>query len=111
MTGDCHVQFGERLAGKFRWPTHLDLIINATSAGLEGKTVSVPVNVMSQKPVCYDLAYKQKEATPFVDYAKHWGCAAVDGMGMLVEQAAEAFFIWNGVMPETESVLQLLRQN
>ncbi|MCL9683786.1 shikimate dehydrogenase [Legionella maioricensis] len=88
-----------------------DLIINATSASLAGKTVSVPENVMSQKPVCYDLAYKQKEPTPFVHYAKNWGCDAVDGIGMLVEQAAEAFFIWNAVMPETEPVLSLLRQH
>lgn len=95
----------DNLSGDF------DLIINATSASLEGKTISVPVHVISQKPLCYDLAYKQKEPTPFVDYAKNWGCDAVDGMGMLVEQAAEAFFIWNGVMPETESVLTLLRQN
>ncbi len=94
----------DNLSGDF------DLIINATSASLEGKNISLPGDVMSQKPVCYDLAYKQKEATPFINYAKHWGCYAIDGMGMLVEQAAEAFFIWNGVMPETVPVLKLLRQ-
>ncbi|CEG58848.1 shikimate dehydrogenase [Legionella fallonii] len=87
-----------------------DLIINATSASLEGNTIFLPEQVMSYKPVCYDLAYQQKQATPFVDYAKNLGCVAIDGIGMLVEQAAEAFFIWNGVKPKTESVLQLLQQ-
>ncbi|BCA96958.1 shikimate dehydrogenase (NADP(+)) [Legionella antarctica] len=95
----------DNLSGDF------DLIINATSASLDGKNISLPKYVMSPKPVCYDLAYKKKEATPFVNYAKNWGCDAIDGMGMLVEQAAEAFFIWNGAMPETEPVLKLLRQN
>jgi shikimate dehydrogenase len=87
-----------------------DLIINATSASLEGKIISLPSQVMAQKPLCYDLAYNKLQATPFVNYAKESGCDAVDGIGMLVEQAAEAFFIWNKVMPETKSVLELMRQ-
>ncbi len=95
----------DTLSGRF------DLIINATSASLEGNVVFLPQQVMSQKPVCYDLAYQQAKATPFVDYTKNLGCIAIDGIGMLVEQAAEAFFIWNGVMPKTEPVLELLRQN
>ena len=85
-----------------------DLIINATSASLEGRVISLPQQVMSQKPFCYDLAYNQKKATPFVAYTKSLGCDAFDGIGMLVEQAAEAFFIWNKVMPDTEKVLELL---
>jgi len=87
-----------------------DLIINATSASLEGKAVTLPEQVMLQQPFCYDLAYKKKEETPFVAYAKSRGCEAIDGMGMLVEQAAEAFFIWNKVMPETGALLALLRE-
>lgn len=88
-----------------------DLIINATPASLEGNILALPAEMMEQKPFCYDLAYQLKEATPFVRYAHSYGCNAVDGLGMLVEQAAEAFFIWNGIMPSTENVLALLRQH
>lgn len=95
----------DNISGEF------DLIINATSASLGGEAITLPFKIISQKPFCYDLAYKQKEATPFVNYAKSMGCDAIDGLGMLVEQAGEAFFIWNGVMPETRRVLELLRQN
>ena len=94
----------DNLSGEF------DLIINATSASLAGKTISLPGQIMLQKPFCYDLAYQKKEDTPFVGYGKSLGCETADGMGMLVEQAAEAFFIWNKVRPETESLLALLRQ-
>lgn len=93
-----------KLSGQF------DLIINATSASLEGTSLILPAEITEQKPFCYDLAYKQKEMTPFVQYAKSIGCDAVDGLGMLVEQAAEAFKIWNEVMPQTGPVLKLLRQ-
>lgn len=86
-----------------------DLIINATSASLEGKSVLLPVACLSKKPFCYDLAYKQNEDTTFVHEAKTFGCEAVDGMGMLVEQAAEAFSIWHGVMPLVKPVLRSLR--
>jgi shikimate dehydrogenase len=89
----------------------VDLIINATSASLEGNALIVPEAIMVQQPFCYDLAYNQKEMTPFVRYASHLGCKATDGLGMLVEQAAEAFYLWHGVMPLTEPVLQSLRQN
>lgn len=86
-----------------------DLVINATSASLVGEFVALPDECMSAKPFCYDLSYKQHSATAFVQYARESDCDAVDGLGMLVEQAAEAFFIWNGIMPETEEVLTLLR--
>ncbi|EHL29322.1 shikimate dehydrogenase [Legionella drancourtii] len=85
-----------------------DLIINATSASLAGEFIALPAVCFSTKPLCYDLSYKQGEATAFVQSARYWDCAAVDGLGMLVEQAAEAFFIWHGVMPETQSVLNFL---
>ncbi|MCW8445016.1 shikimate dehydrogenase [Fluoribacter gormanii] len=86
-----------------------DLVINATSASLAGEFVTLPAECMSGKPFCYDLSYKQNESTAFVQYARGLGCQAVDGLGMLVEQAAESFFIWHGIMPETEEVLALLR--
>ena len=93
------------LSGEF------DLIINATSASLVGEFVALPQECLLQKPLCYDLAYNQHEATPFVHYARGLGCDAVDGLGMLVEQAAEAFFIWHGVMPKTQDVLTFLRSS
>ncbi|WP_454784990.1 shikimate dehydrogenase [Legionella sp. WA2024007413] len=86
-----------------------DLVINATSASLAGEFVALPAQCMSAKPFCYDLSYEHNEITAFVQYAKDLGCEAVDGLGMLVEQAAESFFIWHGVMPQTEEVLSLLR--
>lgn len=86
-----------------------DLIINATSASLAGEFVALPAECFARKPLCYDLAYKHQQATAFVHYAKNLGCEAVDGLGMLVEQAAEAFFIWHHVIPKTEEVLAALR--
>ncbi len=86
-----------------------DLVINATSASLDGQSIVLPTETLVKKPFCYDLAYKQNEDTAFVAYAKRMRCDAVDGLGMLVEQAAEAFFIWHGVMPLTQPVLERLR--
>lgn len=90
--------------------SRFDLVINATSASLSGDTLELPETLISHHPFCYDLSYKLKEDTSFVHYAKRQGCEAVDGLGMLVEQAAESFFIWNGVLPETKAILDLLRQ-
>ncbi|MBL7481791.1 shikimate dehydrogenase [Legionella bononiensis] len=86
-----------------------DLILNATSASLEGHVLSLPEEIMRSRPLCYDLAYNQKGMTPFVRYARAFGCLAVDGLGMLVEQAAEAFYIWNEVKPSTAAVIEFLR--
>ncbi|MDR3502301.1 MAG: shikimate dehydrogenase [Legionella sp.] len=86
-----------------------DLIINATSASLAGELPSLPQECLAEKPFCYDLSYKKQENTAFVHYAKEAGCEAIDGLGMLVEQAAEAFLIWHGFKPETQAVLKLLR--
>ncbi len=86
-----------------------DLIINATSAGLAGQPVTLPSMITVGKPFCYDLAYQKTGATAFVAWARALGCDAVDGLGMLVEQAAEAFFIWHGVMPQTAPVMKKMR--
>ncbi|HHL3492366.1 TPA: shikimate dehydrogenase [Legionella pneumophila] len=86
-----------------------DLIINATSASLSGQIIVLSEEVLSHKPFCYDLAYNQKTSTTFVQYARNGGCEAADGLGMLVEQAAEAFFIWNNIMPSTKEILEQLR--
>ena len=86
-----------------------DIVINATSASLAGEFVALPAACMSAKPFCYDLSYKQNGITAFAQYARELACEAVDGLGMLVEQAAEAFFIWHKVKPETKEVLTFLR--
>lgn len=87
----------------------IDVIINATSANFEGKTWVFPESLMATKPFCYDLAYAVDEPTAFVSYAIQYDCPSMDGLGMLVEQAAEAFFIWHGVRPETTEVLNRIR--
>jgi shikimate dehydrogenase len=88
--------------------THFDLIINATSASLDGDAPAIASTVVDGHTVCYDLAYG-KEKTPFVRWAESHGCArALQGWGMLVEQAAESFNVWRGVRPQTAPVLQAL---
>jgi shikimate dehydrogenase len=81
-----------------------DLVINATSAGIKGERPPFPSSIVHPDAVCYDLSYAMTE-TPFVAWARQHGARQVhQGWGMLVEQAAEAFFIWRGVRPETEPV-------
>jgi shikimate dehydrogenase len=80
------------------------LVINATSAGLDGKMPPFPASILGSATVCYDLSYSMHD-TPFVEWAKKNGCQQVyQGWGMLVEQAAESFAIWRGVRPETAEV-------
>lgn len=85
-----------------------DLLINATSSSLKGESLDLPRDCFKTKPFCCDLAYNQTAPTPFVAYAKTLGCEAIDGLGMLVEQAAEAFCVWNGIMPDVKPVLNAL---
>jgi shikimate dehydrogenase len=83
-----------------------DLIINATSAGLHGDTPPYPEAAISASTVCYDLSYGLNP-TPFSVWARDHGAAtSVMGWGMLVEQAAESFYIWRGVRPNTAPVLK-----
>lgn len=87
-----------------------DVIINATAAGIKGEVLSLPVN-LRQDAVCYDLVYGDA-AKPFLNWAKQQGAAqCLDGLGMLIEQAAEAFYLWHGKRPETKTVRELLRNN
>jgi shikimate dehydrogenase len=87
-----------------------DLIINATSASLSGDMPPVPPGVVGRATVCYDLAYG-RAATAFIDWARAHGCAqALQGWGMLVEQAAEAFRLWRGIRPATGTVLMALKE-
>ncbi len=85
-----------------------DVILNATSASLTGQLPPLPDTLLAKQGVCYDLAYGN-EPTAFVRWGlEHQATKSLDGLGMLVEQAAEAFFIWRGVRPETASVIALL---
>jgi shikimate dehydrogenase len=90
-------------------PQTFDLIINATSASLEGMNLDVPTSIFQKDSLCYDLAYQARGDTPFVHWAKSQNIKAVDGLGMLVEQAAEAYFIWHKILPEVNPVLSALR--
>jgi len=90
--------------------TPFDLIINATSASLSGDIPPIPAGAIGPETVCYDLAYG-RSAMAFVRWAKQSGCRrAMQGLGMLVEQAAESFRLWRGVRPETAPVLAALRE-
>lgn len=86
-----------------------DLIINATSAGVKGEAPPYPAAAVSPETLCYDLSYGLSP-TPFSVWAREQGARrSVMGWGMLVEQAAESFFIWRGVRPQTAPVLKQMK--
>lgn len=86
-----------------------DLIVHATSAGHGGGALALPGSIVGSRCVCYDMSYSLA-AVPFLAWARAAGAQqALDGLGMLVEQAAESFHIWHGVRPETDEVLEALR--
>lgn len=88
--------------------TAYDVIINATSASLSGKLPTIPGSTITKNTVCYDMVYG-KGLTLFLVWAKEQGAAKViDGLGMLVGQAAESFRIWRGVKPEVKIVIEQL---
>jgi shikimate dehydrogenase len=89
--------------------TAFDLVINGTSLGLEGKLPPISKAVISSACCCYDMVYADSD-TVFVRWARDNGAVlALDGLGMLVEQAAESFAIWHGLRPQTLSVISQLR--
>lgn len=82
-----------------------DLILNATAASLSGDLPNLPPDILAQDGACYDLAYG-REPTAFVRWGLEQGARlSVDGIGMLVEQAAEAFHLWRGIRPDTAPVI------
>ena len=86
-----------------------DLVFDATSAGHDGTHHALPRNIVTSNTVCYHLSYG-KAATSFLAYSQDAGARhRFDGLGMLVEQAAEAFLIWNGVRPDTDAIYHELR--
>jgi shikimate dehydrogenase len=89
--------------------TEFDVVINASSSSLQGGAASpVPAGVLAPGALAVDLMYGPA-AEPFVAWAAAHGAVGRDGLGMLVEQAAEAFFVWRGVRPPTAPVLAALR--
>jgi len=86
-----------------------DLVINATAASITGELPRLPEEAFLARPCCYDLAYGRGD-TSFVRAARAAGATAAMGTGMLVEQAAEAFFLWRGVRPDTAPVLAALER-
>ncbi|RAO74488.1 shikimate dehydrogenase [Dyella jiangningensis] len=102
----AHTRYWEDLAdlGAF------DLIVNATSAGVLGKSLDLPFAIVGNRALCYDLSYG-KAATDFLAWARTADARyAFDGLGMLVETAADAFELWHGKRPDTDPVYLELRQ-
>jgi shikimate dehydrogenase len=88
---------------------HYDIVINGTAASLKGEVPPLPETIFARGALAYDMMYGD-QARPFLDWALvHGAQRAVDGLGMLVEQAAESYLIWRGVRPETRHVIEKLR--
>ena len=85
-----------------------DVLINATSASISGALPPVPVSCFGRDALAYDMMYG-KVPTPFLVMAANTGARTADGLGMLVEQAAEAFYFWRGVRPSTRPVIEQLK--
>lgn len=86
-----------------------DLVINATSAGLKGEQPPFPKQAIKPEiTACYDLSYGLTQ-TPFISWAKKADAGSTrSGWGMLIEQAAESFLLWRGILPDTQSVIKQL---
>ncbi|WOX03946.1 shikimate dehydrogenase [Microbulbifer pacificus] len=89
-------------------PAGFDLIINASAAGLSGERPQIAATVVGAGCCAYDMVYGA-EPTPFMRWASALGAETADGLGMLVGQAAEAFYLWRGVRPQVAPVLAMLR--
>src|SRR3989344_919847 len=88
---------------------HFDVVINGTAASLKGEVPPLPETIFKRGALAYDMMYGD-QAKPFIDWsALHGAERAVDGLGMLVEQAAESYLIWRGVRPETRTVIEAVR--
>lgn len=87
-----------------------DIVINGTSASLHGELPPLPLDILNKDASCYDMMYGA-DPTVFLRWAKEHGAArTADGLGMLIGQAAEAFYLWRGTRPEVTSVISLLRR-
>jgi shikimate dehydrogenase len=94
----------EALSGR-----EFDLVINGTAASLRGAELPLPPTILAPDCLCYDMMYAA-EPTPFLRWAQAQGAArGADGLGMLVEQAAESFLLWRGVRPDTVAPRTMMR--
>lgn len=84
-----------------------DLVINSTSTGLTDTALPIPDTIFAKGCLAYDMMYGRE--TPFMAQARRNGARVADGLGMLVEQAAEAFYLWRNVRPETQPVIDMVR--
>jgi len=98
---------GVRACGFDAANTPFDLVINATAASLAGDLPPLSPRVFTPDTMAYDMMYGRD--TPFLDFARTHGARTADGLGMLVEQAAEAFHLWRGVRPDTGPIIVALR--
>jgi len=88
---------------------HFDLLINATSASLSSELPPLPERIIGPSIAVYDMVYA-RQLTPFLNWCGELGALKLsDGLGMLVGQAAESFKIWRGIMPEVQTVIDMLR--
>ena len=85
-----------------------DLVINATSASLDAALPPIAPSVFAAGALAYDMMYGS-QATVFMRFAAEQGAATRDGLGMLIEQAAESFLLWRGIMPPTKPLFDMLR--
>ncbi|MBY4677736.1 shikimate dehydrogenase [Marinobacterium arenosum] len=89
---------------------HIDLLINGTAASLQGEVPPLPDELLAEGAWCYDMMYGA-EPTAFCRWAQqHGATVCLDGLGMLVEQAAESFTLWRGIRPDTAPVITDLRR-
>jgi shikimate dehydrogenase len=103
-SGTVYARSYAELAGR-----KYDLVINATSSGLSDELPPLPDGLFKPGALAYDMMYGRE--TPFMAFARRQGAAVVaDGLGMLVEQAAEAFYLWRNIRPDTRTVLDMLRK-
>ena len=112
LLAELFSDLGPVAASGFDWLHEpVDLIINATSASLSGEVPPIASSLIEPgKTLCYDMMYG-KEPTPFCLWATEHGAGQVmDGLGMLAEQAGEAFYLWRGVRPDTAPALAELRR-
>ncbi|MDU6453373.1 MAG: shikimate dehydrogenase, partial [Enterobacter hormaechei] len=87
-----------------------DLVINATSSGINGEIPAIPASLIHSHIYAYDMFY-QKGKTPFLTWCEQQGAKHVaDGLGMLVGQAAHAVLLWHGLLPAVEPVIEKLKQ-
>ncbi|WWO95574.1 MAG: shikimate dehydrogenase [Candidatus Dasytiphilus stammeri] len=90
--------------------TQFNLIINATSCGIQGIAPNLPNKLINSYTRCYDMFYHQSKLTPFLQWCQKQGSTKyVDGIGMLVSQAAYSFLLWHGVLPSIISIIKKIR--